>query len=817
MNSWILRGSAALLVSLPLALAAQQPAAKPSPPPPPPASNDEITEEIVVTAQKRATTLQEVPFSVAAVSGKDIKQSGASNIVEVARNIPGFYVTDLGPGQSQVAIRGISAGQVVRDQPGVKESVGIYLDESPISVALFTPDLDLYDLDRIEVLRGPQGTLFGAGSSSGTVRYITTQPNIGKFGGSAEVSMQGVTDGDWGGGFRGALNVPLGEKSAMRVVGYYTQMPGFIDSLYPNRATEKDVNDGSRTGGRLAFRFEPTDNVTITPRIVYQKLETNGYPRIDAYNILGNVYTTTEPKVDPGDRGQVTQIGEGLTDSFTMGDLKMDFGLGDLGLTSVTTYIDRTVNVVRDASQLTGSVTKSLGGTDVDARLDSPLHDDTDLQVFSQELRLASTREGAFQWLGGLFYQHADRKYGQTLPTPGYDALTERLIGKDSADFNAPPDTPYYSRLSYNFEQFAAFGEATYRFDPQWALTAGLRYYDFSEDRTLTFAGVFADHGYQDVKGSVSSNGFSPRVILAFNANKDVQFTAQAARGFRLGGINDPLNVTLCTPADLVTYGGHPNWNDEKNMNYELGTKTRLADGRVTLNGAVFMTKVDGLQVIADAGSCSSRIILNADAETKGAEVELFAHPDAHWDFGVSATYVDAKITKTFADSTGTPIAGIRDGNRLPTSPQLQAALTGAYTFAMGSSLESYLRLTAQYVGSSYTQLADQEPNFGLISNASPLPPGAAALIDLGNVDGNPNTPGIDPTNIRFDAQLPSYEIVNLKWGFNTERWEGGVYVNNLLDEIAFLSVDRERGRRARVGYLTNPPRTYGVSFRFNF
>src|SRR6478752_1521732 len=214
MSSRTLRGLAALLVIAPIAAVAQ----KPEPP------EDDVTEEIIVTAQKRATNLQDVPFSVAALTAEDIEQSGATNIVELARNVPGLYITDLGPGQSQVAIRGISAGQVVRDQAGVKESVGIYLDESPVSIALFTPDLDLYDLDRIEVLRGPQGTLFGAGSSSGTVRYITSQPNIGKFGGSAEISAQGVTDGDWGAGFRGALNTPLGEKSAMRVVGYYTQM-----------------------------------------------------------------------------------------------------------------------------------------------------------------------------------------------------------------------------------------------------------------------------------------------------------------------------------------------------------------------------------------------------------------------------------------------------------------------------------------------------------------------------------------------------------------------------------------------------------------
>ena len=183
MKSRTLRGVAALLVIAPIAALAQ----KPEP------TEDEVTEEIIVTAQKRATSLQDVPFSVAALTAEDIEQSGATNIVELARNVPGLYITDLGPGQSQVAIRGISAGQVVRDQAGVKESVGIYLDESPISIALFTPDLDLYDLDRIEVLRGPQGTLFGAGSSSGTVRYITAQPNIGDFSGSADLTLNDVT------------------------------------------------------------------------------------------------------------------------------------------------------------------------------------------------------------------------------------------------------------------------------------------------------------------------------------------------------------------------------------------------------------------------------------------------------------------------------------------------------------------------------------------------------------------------------------------------------------------------------------------------
>jgi iron complex outermembrane receptor protein len=795
MKSWIGRGAAALCIVTPFAVTAQD------------TPDDDAIDEIIVTAQKRATSLQEVPFSIAALSGDDIKQSGATNIVELARNVPGLYIADLGPGQSQVAIRGISAGQVIRDQPGVKESVGIYLDESPISVALFTPDLDLFDLDRVEVLRGPQGTLFGAGSSSGTVRYITAQPDIGEFGGAVDVTFEGASDGEYGGSLRGVLNAPLGESAAMRVVGYHSELPGFIDSVYPGRARREDVNSGTRSGGRLAFRFEPTENVSITPRIVYQKIDTEGFPRIDVYNLLGNTLTTTQPQVDPGQRGQVTQLGESLNDEFMMGDLKLEFGFGDIGLTSVTTYIDRKVNVVRDATQLTGSVTKSpIGLSDADARLDSPLHDDTDMQVFSQEIRLGSTGEGAFQWVAGAFYQQADRNYGQTLPTPGYDDL----IGAPSSLFSAPPDTPFFSRLSYDFKQMAVFGEATYRFNPQWALTGGLRYYDFEEDRLLTFAGVFVDPAIHiDDPGSTSSDGVSPRVILAFSPSREVQFTAQVARGFRLGGINDPLNEGLCTVGDLETYGGNPTWDDEKVTNYEIGAKTRTNEGRVTFNASVFLSDIDGLQAVADAGSCSSRIILNAQARSQGAEVELFVRPTQNWDLGLSATYADTKITESQTDGSGAIIAGIREGNRLPTSPELQAAATVAYNFAMGASLESYVRFTTVYVGDSYTQLADQEPGFGIITNVGTPPAGSAALIDLGGIPAN--------TTVSFDPNLPSYEIGNLRWGIKADRWEASVFINNIWDERAFLSLDRERGRRARVGYLTNQPRTLGVNVKMNF
>src|SRR6185312_1089254 len=180
-----------LAVALPAVAIAQQPAGA-----------DFQLEEVVVTATKRLENIQNVPFSVSATSQDQIINSGAADIVDLARNVAGFAVADLGPGQSQMAIRGISSGQVIRDQPGVKEQVGVYLDESPISVALFTPDLELFDLDRFEVLRGPQGTLFGAGSEAGTVRYITRQPQLGKLEVLTDAALEDVTHGQEGGYFR---------------------------------------------------------------------------------------------------------------------------------------------------------------------------------------------------------------------------------------------------------------------------------------------------------------------------------------------------------------------------------------------------------------------------------------------------------------------------------------------------------------------------------------------------------------------------------------------------------------------------------------
>ncbi|MBS0577788.1 MAG: TonB-dependent receptor [Proteobacteria bacterium] len=770
-------------------------------------------QEVIVTAQKRTQNLQDVPFSVSATSQAQIVNSGAQDIVDLARNIAGLSIADLGPGQSQMAIRGISSGQVIRDQPGVKEQVGVYLDESPISIALFTPDLELFDLERFEVLRGPQGTLFGAGSEAGTVRYITRQPQLGKFEAFTDASVEDVTHGDIGGSARGALNVPVGDNAAVRLVAYWHHLPGFVDAIQPDGSVKKDVNDGDRSGVRLSMLIKPTDAFSITPRVVYQNLTTNGFPRTDVYNILANPYTSVAP-VTIGNLEQYTQQREGLLDQFLLTDLKLEYGFGPAALTSITSYTKRNVRVLRDATQLTGSVTYDiLGEADpniqADVRTNSPLYDRTALNAISEELRLTSTDNTVVQWLIGGFFQRVNRHYGQDLPTPGYDAI----IGYPSSDFNAPPDTPFYSDLRYSLKQYAGFGEVTWNLTKQFAITGGLRYYKFNEDKDLLFAGLFADEtfvpgtntpGY--IPASTSSSGTSPRVILTFKPTDDVQFNAQASRGFRLGGINDPINLPLCSATDKVVFGNQPNWKDEKTWNYEIGAKTQWLDRHVTFNIAAFYADITDLQATTTAGTCSSRVVFNVPtARSTGVEAELFARPNVNWDFGISGTIIDAKltssVTSTLPDGTVVVVGGLADGNRLPTAPKTQAAAYLGYTLPMGSDRDLFANLTFQYVGSSFSQFENEEPGFGQIGGTGD--PNAARLIPFGGP--------LSVSQINFNAELPSYTLTNFRIGIRNAHWQAAAYVNNLTDTNTTLALDYERGRSARVGYLTNQPRTFGV------
>ena len=839
----LLIGTSMLAVTSPALAQTQQEAAAQAANPQPNTQPTPIQEEaIIVTATKRASTVQEVPFSVNAQTQADIQRANAQTIEDISRNVAGLTVQNLGPGQSQVSVRGVSAGQVVRDQPGVKEQVGIYLDESVISLSLFTPDFDLFDLNRVETLRGPQGTLFGSGSVGGTIRYITNQPRLERLEGQVEGGVSVAEGGDIGYNAKAALNIPISNVAAVRGVLYYSHFPGFIDSVGPY--SKKNLNDGERYGGRLALLLQPTDNLKITPRLVWQRATANGFNREEFYNLFDNQFVSAPSGTDLGKRKQYLLFGERFRDQTYLTDITASYDFGPAELTSVSSYMHRDILVSRDASALTGSVTVSFASAFLaddptrsnliaaQTALPSNLRDTTGLDQFTQELRLASTGTGPFQWVFGGFYSHVEREYHQRLPTPGYDVAANLFLQElcfDQAQASAtcrvndpivanripfttadraisngfPLNSPYNADLPYVIKQKAVFGEASYKFS-QFKITAGGRWYDFKERRNFISGGIFSN-GDTRIGDRTKSNGFSPRGILSWEPNRSLSVNAQIAKGFRLGGINDPLNLPICTAADRAIYGPFTSatYKDETLWNYEAGVK--YSRRGITFNAAAFHNEIRNLQVTVDAGSCSSRLVFNVPkAHTTGVEAEFSAHPLPGLDVSLAGSVISSEFDSTIDNPILATRTGIRDGNRLPTVPKYQVALSATYGQRFNSAADWYVNGSVQRVGNRFTQPGDQEPGAGIFDSLFFDP-------RTGAFGSRPNT--------NFGSlRLPAYTLVNLSAGLKWDNgWETVAYVKNLFDSDPKLSLDRERGGRARLGYNIGQPRIIGLTVRKSF
>ncbi len=763
---------------------------------------EEDVETIMVTATKRSASIQDVPFSVNAQTQKDIERSGAMNLEDIARNVASVSIQNLGPGQSQVAMRGVSAGQVVRDQPGVKEQVGVYLDESVISLSLFTPDLDLFDLNRVEALRGPQGTLFGSGSIGGTLRYITNQPELDVFEGKFEGNLNTVTDGGAGNHLKGMLNIPvIDDTLAFRAVAYRTSYAGYIDARQEDGSVRGDVNDGFRSGFRLSAVFTPNDDLTITPRVIRQRISMNGLNRQEEFNLFANPYTSTRPPIDLGEREQFLLLEEGFEDDTLIADLSAEYNTDGVDYTFVYSFTERDILVSRDASALTGSVSVDLGYPDAAVLLPSNLRDGTHVEQDTFELRAASNTDSDLQWLVGAFMSDTERFYQQRLPTPGYDNFTDSVLGFGTSfavSNGFELNSPYNANLPYDLEQTALFGEINYAVNDRLDLTFGSRFYDYEESRRFTTGGLFSNG--DDQVDSTKSDGFTSRVIAEYEWNENTNLNAQIAQGFRLGGVNDPLNETLCNAQDLEVFGGFQDYEDETLTNYEVGVKT---NGRAWgLNAAVFYTDIEDLQVTLDAGSCSSRISFNVpEASTKGLELEMTRQATENLFVSFAGTYVEAEFDSTVLDSSANVVGGVRTGNRLASVPKVSFALAATYEFTnplLGSD-NTYIQGSWQFVGDRITQPSDQVSGAGIFTSGLPF----------GGATGN------EITNV--ELELGDYRTLNMSAGLSYDSYEFLVYINNAFDENALLSFDRERGGRARLAYRTNQPRTVGITFRTYF
>ena len=749
-------------------------------------------QEVVVTATRRTETVMDVPFSVNVLEESDIQRLNTFNLETLSRNIAGLNIQNLGPGQSVVNIRGISSGQIVRDQPGVKEQVGVYLDDTPIAISLFTPDLDLYDVRRVETLRGPQGTLFGSGSIGGTVRYVTNKPQLGVKDVRTQFDLNTIDSGSTGGHVKAAVNAPLGDNAAMRVVGYGTRYGGFIDALGATGEIDNNVNDGGRFGGRASVLWQPTANVTITPRLVYQSIDMDGFNREEFFNLFANPYSTTRPRVQLGKRQQFLLLEEAFEDETLLLDNTIKWNPNDrIEATYVASYTKRDLLVSRDTSALAGSVAVDLELPVAAVLIPSNLRDTTELEQMTHEVRVASTDNSPFQWQAGVFYSNIKRDYAQRLPMPGYDGY---LFDPSTLNGYTVKDSPYNSNLTYDLRQVAVFGEATYTLFDRLGLTAGLRWYDWEEDKTFRSGGVFSNSAAQNQNVTVSSNGFTPRFMVNYDVTDRVAVNAQASQGFRLGGVNDPLNAPLCR-ADYDTYRGFQRFKDETLWNYEVGLKSSY--DKVTLNASLFYADIDNLGVNVDAGECSSRVTVSVpEAHTMGGELEFAVHPTDALLLTFAGSYVEAEF-----DSTVPNVPGIKDGNRIPSVPNWQLSAVATYTFpGLFQSKESYVTASWQFVGDQITQPGDQENT----SYPSRLVTGLTGADMAAH-------------NFRDQMELDAYHLLNLNTGLLYDEWEVMLYIKNITDENPQLSFDRERNGAARLAYRVGQPRTFGILTRFYF
>ena len=779
-------------------------------------------QEVVVTATRRDSSIMDVPFSVNVQSEQDIQRLNTFSLEDLSRNVAGLAIQNLGPGQSVVNIRGVSSGQIVRDQPGVKEQVGIYLDDTPISLSLFTPDIDLYDVSRVETLRGPQGTLFGSGSIGGTVRYITNQPQLNVNEAKAQLDLNTIDGGSNGGHFKTAFNAPVGEKAAVRVVTYGTQYPGFIDALREGGGVNNDVNDGDRWGGRIAFLWQPTSKLSVTPRILYQNIDMGGFNREEFFNLFANPHSSNT--IRPGQLGrrqQFLMLNETFEDETMILDNVIKWNFNNLlEATYVVSYTKRDLLVSRDTSALSGSVgihpLAPAGFPEDKVSLPSNLRDTTDVEQMTHEIRFSSNSKSAFQWLAGVFYSEINRAYSQRLPTPGYDVVIDTTLGAGISDSqrNGFPDrdSPYVSDLTYDLRQVAVFGEATYTFFDRLGLTAGLRWYDWKEDKTFKSGGLFSNADARSQNVTVSSDGFAPRFMVSYDVTDQVAVNAQASRGFRLGGVNDPLNQDLCGQANYDTYRGFEQFKDETLWNYEVGVKSSFK--KVTLNGSFFYADIDNLGVNVDAAACSSRVTISVPAaHTMGGELELSVQPMESLVVTFAGSYVQAEFDSTVRTTTdvvnesgevtlpkGSVVAGIKDGNRIPSVPDWQLSASATYTLpGVLRAKESYVSTSWQFVGERITQSGDQAPGAGRFAHGLPY----AGMT------------GEEVTDV--DLTLNPYHLLNLSTGLVYDSWEFMFYVRNVADENPKLSFDRERGGRARLAYRVGQPRTFGLLTRIYF
>ncbi|NOX25556.1 MAG: TonB-dependent receptor, partial [Deltaproteobacteria bacterium] len=510
------------------------------------AEKENVFEEIVVTATKRGgLSLHEVPFAIQAIGGDALAKNGDTDFNSFFRQIPGLSVLDQGPGDKRYIIRGVNSSGA--------GTVGLYLDEVIITGENAQdgggrqPDIKIFDIDRVEVLKGPQGTTFGSSSLSGTIRYITKKPNMEEMEASGSVSLRQTKGASLGYSVESAVSIPLAKnKAAIRVAGFYLNDKGYIDNVLAT-----GVNNEKTYAGRASIRIDPSENLTITAMAMYQNLKTGGP---NYFNLVDN---DGNPISQNGQLFQADVTRARFRDRTQIYNATLEYRLEQGTITGTASYFKRDTVFDRDSSL----VIQTFLGLDDTGPGRSIITQPKARKVSSYELRYASSFDGPFQILAGGFIQNERRNFRSA------------VLGATSTGFIASPEAPLLDRLvRTEINETALFGELSYDITDRLTLTGGARYYDFSLKQNSTSVTDFGG-GPGDGPGpelNSNDNGVIFKGNISYRVSDDVNTYVQVAEGFRSGGPNDQTAAAI---ANVVIPAG---FKSDSVVNYEVGVKSRL-------------------------------------------------------------------------------------------------------------------------------------------------------------------------------------------------------------------------------------------------
>ncbi len=730
-------------------------------------------EEIVITASKREQTIQEAGMSVTAIGAQEMERMGVNSFADFAVRVPNLGFGNESDGRfnsNSPAIRGVFGDN----------TTGFYIDDTPMPASL---QPRVIDVARVEVLRGPQGSLYGARSMGGTIRLITQQPEFNESFGAVHGTLSTVKEGDINWSVDASINMPvIDDKLAVRVMAYFGQNSGIFDREYvpswtnaqtgaevvntaPAFETNENVDDETFGGFQIAAKAQVSENLTFTPKFMYQKVKADGLPFADISpdNFTEKRFFDTE---EPGsDRWYLAS-----------GTLNWDMDSGVI--VSTTSYFNRFIDEREEEATFLHFLFNNVIGVPLDP-LESPLDESERFKSLSHETRYTSALDGPFQFTAGVFYQRTKNhlQYPPALQ-PGVNAAFNAAVGGPANI--VPGDLIFQTENFFNTKEYAAFGEVTFDVSEAISITAGGRYYKTETDAFIESDG-FANDGPSRLpedplldKVEQSESGFNPKLLVQANVSENLDVYASASKGFRIGGANGNLPLGLCgaemaalgiNPAEVRTFDSDSLWS------YEAGLKSKLADNRVSLNVSAYLIKWnDVIQQVRLA--CGFQAKLNTGAaEVKGFEIEVIAAPIDGLTMTFALGYADAKIT----DPGTNPVVSV--GDYVQGVPNWTVAASGEYIFPMSNEMDGIIRADFNHYGRSFS------------------------------------------SNNGEQRERPAWTALNVRAGVIRDSWEITLFVDNLTNEHANLadsrSIAAETPGRQRI--VTNRPRTIGIDVRTRF